>query len=82
MCFSLLHVVKLSADDATTPAYGHPELRSADRAFLGPEEGSYNYSADDSGRQRTTADDATTPAYGHPSSPEEGSYNYSADDSG
>ncbi len=39
--------------DATTPAYGHPELRSADRAFFGPEEGSYKYSAgraaDDSG---------------------------------
>ncbi len=31
--------------DATTPAYGHPELRSADLAFLNPEEGSYNYSA-------------------------------------
>ncbi len=29
--------------DATTPAEGHPELRSAYRALFGPEEGSYNY---------------------------------------
>ncbi len=36
---------RLNTDDATTPAYGHPELRSTDRALFGPEKGSYNYLA-------------------------------------
>ncbi len=62
------------ADDATTPSYAHPELRSAYLAFFGPEEGSYNYLVAAflpitiTLRQtaRLNQDDATTPGYAHP----------------